>query len=213
MEILIVHENKELRENLKRILELLFEKIKITTCRDGKEGILKLKEHQFNLVLIDRFIEQRTELLKYLKEKFPQTKIIICSTNIYFGKDIEVLENFSLKELEKKISQRKICSKKKIMFWGTFKRKLDQKRRLSLPRKIIKKLGGKKLWLKISENKIELYPINLCPSKKDIKDLYQIEIDKYGRLLFPKEVCKKMQIKSQSILTLIGRGDYIEIIA
>jgi PAS domain S-box-containing protein len=77
--VLVVDDEKALRKGVKRLLEM--ENYEVTTAENGTEGIKLGTETEFDLALIDLKMPDidGTEVLKKIKEKFPNTVCFIAT--------------------------------------------------------------------------------------------------------------------------------------
>jgi DNA-binding transcriptional regulator/RsmH inhibitor MraZ len=90
------------------------------------------------------------------------------------------------------------------MFYGYEKRSLDEKGRLSLPRRIREVLGAEVVLIKRGK-KILLYP---CENKNYFNSFkFLCSFDKQGRLKIPANFLKGFG----KWIVIIGKGNYLEI--
>lgn len=114
------------------------------------------------------------------------------------------------------------------MYYGSYQHSLDDKGRLLLPSKLRAPLGNKAFLIKGYEGSLSLYDeagfkeyidslTSLPYSHKDARDIkrialssvYELELDKVGRLLLPSALLSKYAISKRVVV--VGLIDHIEI--
>lgn len=89
--ILIIDDDKSIGNLLKKILEK--EGHKVDTEISGKNAIKKIKKNEYEIVFIDIQLQDINglEIIKYIKNKNPQTKAIIITGHVTINNAVEAL--------------------------------------------------------------------------------------------------------------------------
>jgi len=87
--ILIIDDEPGIRTSLAGILEL--KGYEVNTAKNGSEGLITLEEGHFNLALLDLDLPDTTglDLLRQIKEKYPDMEAIILTGNATFDSAVE----------------------------------------------------------------------------------------------------------------------------
>lgn len=112
MRILVVDDDKEIREFLKKNLEL--ESFVVDTAGDGEEGSYMGRTHPYDLILLDNIMPKKNgfEVCKDIRGSGKSMPIIILSIDADIGKKISLLnigaddyvtKPFSYKELSSRV--------------------------------------------------------------------------------------------------------------
>ncbi|MDY6844282.1 MAG: response regulator [Thermodesulfobacteriota bacterium] len=91
--ILIIDDEKRMRESLKILLT--DDGYDVETAKDGKEGIEKLNEKSFSLVIVDLVMPEGNgfQVMKYIKENLPKTLGIAITGHASLDSAVEALKN------------------------------------------------------------------------------------------------------------------------
>jgi len=122
--ILIVDDEKGIRDSLKEYFELKYENTQIETSTDADDAFTKTSEKPYHLILLDIVMPGMNafEFLKKVKEKNQLVQVLMITGNSTKDKVLNALENgaddyltkpFEFKDLDKIVN----CTIQKIERW------------------------------------------------------------------------------------------------
>jgi len=99
--ILVIDDERPIRSTLKEILE--FEKFKVETAEDGKEGITKIEKGNFDLILCDIKMPKMDgmEVLEAMNEKGIETPLVMISGHGNVETAVEAIKKGAYDFIEK----------------------------------------------------------------------------------------------------------------
>ena len=99
--ILVIDDERPIRSTLKEILE--FEKLKVETAEDGKEGITKIEKGNFDLILCDIKMPKMDgmEVLEAMNEKGIETPLVMISGHGNVETAVEAIKKGAYDFIEK----------------------------------------------------------------------------------------------------------------
>ncbi len=126
MHILLIEDNKEIRENIQQYLEM--EDYKVTTCSDGECGLDTAIAQNYDIILLDLMLPKidGITIAKKIKQK-KQTPILMITAKdsideklIGFssGADDYIVKPFDLRELDARIQS--VYKRGKNILWDIF---------------------------------------------------------------------------------------------
>jgi len=112
---LIVEDNVPLSSALKRVIQKLSFSISVTHTVRGAEKLLDTR--LFDIVVLDRVLPDGdgVNLLSYIREHFPQTRVIILSTKMSVMERIFGLQHGADDYLPKPFSEEELCARIKAL--------------------------------------------------------------------------------------------------
>ena len=83
--ILLIEDEARLRDNLQTLLQS--EGYRITTAQNGTEGIKRLRQEAFDLVITDLVMPEVDgfQVLEYLKAYSPETVVVVMTAYVSAG--------------------------------------------------------------------------------------------------------------------------------
>jgi two-component system, sensor histidine kinase and response regulator len=99
--ILLIEDEARLRENLQTLLQS--EGYCVTTAKDGAEGIKRLRQEVFDLVITDLVMPEvdGLQVLEYLKAYSPETVVVVMTAYVSAGSVIDALRKGAYDYLSK----------------------------------------------------------------------------------------------------------------
>jgi DNA-binding NtrC family response regulator len=99
--ILVLDDEKNIRLTIRRCLES--PELSIDDAINGEEALKKLTEHNYDLLLLDLKLPgiDGMEILKMVKDKYPEMKVVIISAHGTIQTAVEAMKTGALDFLEK----------------------------------------------------------------------------------------------------------------
>ncbi len=91
LDVLLVDDDRSLLEILGTLLQL--EGHRVVAVPSAHEGLLKMKEHSFDLVLADLKMPRTTglDMLRAVREEYPQTRVVIITAYASVDTTVEAM--------------------------------------------------------------------------------------------------------------------------
>ncbi len=91
--VLVIDDEKEMRDTLKLLLD--HSGFKATVCESVEEGLQKLSEQFFDIVVTDYYLEDGTgsDIMKYCREYCPKTRVIVMTGHASIDNAVEAIRN------------------------------------------------------------------------------------------------------------------------
>ncbi len=91
--ILVIDDEKEMRDTLKLLLD--HSGFRATVCESVEEGLKKLSEQFFDIVVTDYYLEDGTgsDIMRYCREYCPKTRVIVMTGHASLDNAVDALRN------------------------------------------------------------------------------------------------------------------------
>ncbi len=91
--VLVIDDEQEMRDTLKLLLE--HSGFSTTVCASVEEGLSKLSEQFFDIVVTDYYLEDGTgsDIMKYCREYCPKTRVIVMTGHASLDNAVDALRN------------------------------------------------------------------------------------------------------------------------